>query len=515
MSVTLVLGTQWGDEGKGKMVDLLAGSADLVVRYGGGANAGHTIVADGQTFKFHLIPSGAVREGKTVALGNGMVVDPETLRREMEDLRAWGKDTSRIFISDRAHVILPVHKALDALEEAFKASMAGTGSAVGTTRRGIGPAYADKMRRTGIRVCDVMADDEEALRSKLALQTAYLGSLLEHMMETAPQGTGAAGSDRKHPSGGSAGRRPNAGGPSGASSGTGPDDGGPGAGPSSAGPSRQEIESSLDVDSLMALCREYRGWFRGRVTDVSLLVDRVRREGGEVLLEGAQGTMLDIDHGTYPYVTSSNCTAGGACTGAGIGPRHIDRVLGVVKAYTTRVGGGPMPTELTDATGHHMQEVGCEFGTTTSRPRRCGWLDLVVVRRAVRLNSLDGLLVTKIDVLADIGPLKACVDYEIHDKRIEGFPADLSDLARCRPVYRELPGWSSPELAAAIERMASRRGKDAPGSAKDYTTLPGALRGYVQFIADDTGASVDIVSVGPGRLETFDLRSSPVSPCGR
>jgi adenylosuccinate synthase len=478
MTITLVLGTQWGDEGKGKMIDLLAGEADLVLRFAGGANAGHTIVTGGETYKFHLLPSGVLRPEKTVALGNGMVIDPGTLIRELDGLESRGGSGANVRISDRAHLILPYHRVLDALEEAHKAHMAGEGATIGTTRRGIGPAYAGKVRRSGIRFCDLASGDDDALRDKLTMDTTYMRGIFGHLGKDLPDG---------------------------------------------AGPPGDEIEGSLDVDSLMGLCKGYREALGGRVVDVATLAAQVREEGGDILLEGAQGAMLDIDHGSYPFVTSSNCTAGGACTGSGIGPRHIDRVLGVVKAYTTRVGGGPMVTELTDEVGARMQEVGHEFGTTTSRPRRCGWLDLVVLRRAVAINSIDALLITKIDVLGDMDELKVCTAYECDGETRDTFPADLDVLARCTPVYTAFPGWSSAEVKEAFMALGSTDdpGSDAgasPGQAdpgiqeRAYGGMPKGLRDYVQFIADEAGVPVDIVSVGPARTETFDLRGCPVKP---
>jgi adenylosuccinate synthase len=467
MTVTLVLGTQWGDEGKGKMIDLLAEEADLILRFGGGANAGHTIVTGGETWKFHLLPSGVLRPEKKVALGNGMVIDPGTLMTELAGLEARGASGANVRISDRAHIILPYHRVLDHLEEAHKAHLAGEGSAIGTTRRGIGPAYGGKVRRSGIRFCDIVDTDVTRLRSKLDMDTAYLRGIFGHLGKGLPDG---------------------------------------------AGPTEAEKEESLSVDSLMDLCRKYREALGGRVVDVPAMAAKVRAEGGDILLEGAQGTMLDIDHGSYPFVTSSNCTAGGACTGSGIGPRHIDRVLGVVKAYTTRVGGGPMATELTDEVGERMQKVGHEFGTTTSRPRRCGWLDLVVLRRAAALNSLDALLLTKIDVLGDMDELKVCTAYRRGGEVLEEFPADLDVLAECEPVYTSFPGWSSKDVVKAFQALGATEGGETGDPKNAYAAMPKGLRDYVQFIADETCVQVDVVSVGPARHETFDLRGCPVLP---
>ncbi|RLC78743.1 MAG: adenylosuccinate synthase, partial [Chloroflexi bacterium] len=378
MPATVVVGAQWGDEGKGKITDLLAQDADIVARYNGGNNAGHTVVIGSQTFRLHHIPSGILYPHVTCLLGNGMVINPAHLCEELDGLAARGVDISpsRLKISGHAHLILPYHIALDGADEHRRGK-----KAIGTTRRGIGPTYADKAARTGLRVVDML--DEDAFAEKVREAVKAKNHILEKVYGLDP----------------------------------------------------------LDPDQLAQEYRNYARRLAPYVADVSLLVDEALREGKTVLCEGAQGTLLDLDHGTYPYVTSSTPTIGGALTGLGIGPRWIERVIGVSKAYTTRVGKGPFPTELTDEIGDRLVEAGQEYGTTTGRRRRTGWLDAVILRYAVRVNGLTELALTKLDVLTGIDPLKICMAYRCDGRLLQHSPLSPAQLARCEPVYEELPGW--------------------------------------------------------------------------
>lgn len=422
MTVIALVGTQWGDEGKGKITDVLAARADMVVRYQGGNNAGHTVVVGDQTYKLHLIPSGIISPGTTCIIGNGVVVDPKVLCTEIESLHAAGVSTANLYVSERAQVIMPYHRALDKLEEDHRLLR------IGTTARGIGPAYVDKYMRIGIRMIDLTCPErfERLLDQALAFKNPLLQKVYGHP-----------------------------------------------------GFSREEIlEEYLEYGRVLA----------PMITDTSLLVDAAREKGLNILLEGAQGTLLDIDHGTYPFVTSSNPTAGGAAPGAGIGPTQIDQVIGVVKAYTTRVGEGPFPTELKDATGDLIRERGREYGTTTGRPRRCGWFDAVMVRYAVRVNGLTGLAVTLLDVLDELDELKVCVAYEYRGERLHHLPSDLEILKECTPVYATLVGWKEPISAA-----------------REYGALPEGTRAYLEFIAEQVGCPIQIVSVGPRRDQTIFL----------
>lgn len=419
MSVVVLVGTQWGDEGKGKITDVLASQADVVVRYQGGNNAGHTVVVGETTYKLHLVPSGILSPGTTCIIGNGVVVDPKVLCSEIESLHRGGVSTENLYVSERAHVIMPYHRVLDELEEAQRVLK------IGTTGRGIGPAYVDKYRRIGIRMLDLTSPERlsKALDQALALNNTLLQKVYGHP-----------------------------------------------------GFSKEQ------------LFEEYLAYGRAlapRITDTSLLLHQARQQGRRILLEGAQGTLLDVDHGTYPFVTSSNPTAGGAAPGAGLGPNQIDRVIGVVKAYTTRVGEGPFPAELQDATGDLIRERGREYGTTTGRPRRCGWFDAVLVRYAARVNGLTGLAVTLLDVLDVFPEVKVCVAYEYRGERLEHFPTDLDVLRECTPVYATLPGWQQ-EIS----------------SVREYAELPAQARGYLDFIAEQVGCPVQIVSVGPRRDQT-------------
>ena len=419
-----VVGTQWGDEAKGKITDFLAEKADKVVRYNGGANAGHTVIVDGKVYKFRLVPSGVLR-GKRVCIGNGVVVDPEILMMELNGLRKEGFKPN-LGISDRSHMTFGFHRVLDGLQEQFKGNLKA-----GTTKRGIGPTYADKAARFGIRVADLL--DEDALRVKL-------GMLLELAQKLI---TNVYGDDQV-----------------------------------------------LKRDEVFRDAVEFGRRIASSVCDVSAEVNEALDRDETVIFEGAQGTLLDIDHGLYPYGSSSNTVAGGACTGVGVGPSRINKVIGVVKAYTSRVGEGPVPTELTDEVGERIREGGHEYGTATGRPRRCGWLDLVPVKYSVRVNGMSEMVVTKLDVLGGIDPLKVCVSYNADGKRVDTIPASLSLFEKCEPVYEELEGWS--------EKVDWRR-----VVAEGYDALPKQAKTYLERIEEYAGVPVSIVSVGPERRETI------------
>ncbi|HOB38052.1 MAG: adenylosuccinate synthase [Methanomassiliicoccaceae archaeon] len=424
-----IIGTQWGDEGKGKITDYLAEGADMVVRYQGGANAGHTIKVGDEVIALHLLPSGMVRPGVISVIGNGVVVDCEAMGKEIEGLVRSGRSADGLRISDRANIVLPYHRALDGAEERARGN-----KGVGTTGRGIGPCYSDKMARSGIRMGDLL--DEEYLRERLDTVLPIKERLADSLGEPL----------------------------------------------------------NIDRDELVRKLLEYGRTYRDKIVDSSVLIYDAIKAGKRVMFEGAQGTMLDIDHGTYPYVTSSNCTSAAICTGAGVPPSMVEQVIGVVKAYTTRVGAGPFPTELKDETGRKLLHQGEEFGTTTGRERRCGWLDLVVLRLAVRLSGLTSLAITKLDVLNDIDPIKVCVAYEIDGERVENFPGNASRLERARPIYEELQGWSSwSEETASL----CRRGVEA---------LPEAMRDYISYIERSVGVKAEILSLGKRRDETIDLR---------
>ena len=418
MPATVVVGTQWGDEGKGKFTDLVAKEMNLVVRYQGGHNAGHTLVVDGERFALQLVPSGILYDHITPVIGNGVVVDPRVLLAELDVLAGRGVDTSRLKVSGNAHLILPYHQELDKVTERRLGK-----NKIGTTKRGIGPAYADKAARVGLRVQDLL--DPKIFREKLDIVLKEKNAVLSRVFNQLP----------------------------------------------------------LSADDIAA---EYLDVCAPRLEPmiadtVNLLHDSLDA-GQHVLLEGAQATFLDLDHGTYPFVTSSNPVAGGACTGAGIGPRYIDRVIGIAKAYVTRVGAGPFPTELTDETGELLVDRGGEFGTNTGRRRRVGWFDAVMMRHAVRLNSLSEVALTKLDVLDTFDTVKVCVAYELDGERFELLPYHQSVLHKARPIYTELPGWNT-DLTKATERHH----------------LPQAALDYVAFLEAQVGVPISLVGVGPGR----------------
>jgi adenylosuccinate synthase len=432
MPNVVVVGAQWGDEGKGKVVDLLTEHAQVVVRFQGGNNAGHTLVVGGQKTVLHLIPSGILHPGKTCVIGNGVVVDPAVLVGEIDALKARGflKDDSHLIISDNAHVIFPWHKLLDTFREKARG-----GSAIGTTGRGIGPAYEDKVARRGIRMRDLL--QSARLRKRVGER---LPEALEELRELC--------------------RLAN------------------------------EPVPELDAAKLVADYSALGERLRAHVGDASLFLAEKVARGARILFEGAQGTLLDVDHGTYPYVTSSNCVAGNAAVGSGLGPTAIDKVMGISKAYTTRVGGGPFPTELTDALGEQLRKVGDEFGATTGRPRRCGWLDGVVLRYAVRVNGLSSLALTKMDVLSGIKSLQLCNAYELDGQRVTELPGDYEDLARVKPVYETLPGWD--------EKLAGVR---------TFDELPENAKRYVRRVEEISGVPVTCISVGADRGETVLLQN--------
>jgi adenylosuccinate synthase len=428
MSVVAIVGAQWGDEGKGKIVDIYTEFAEVVVRYAGGPNAGHTLVVGDQKLVVRLLPSGILRPGTLCVLGQGMVVDPEVLLGEIDELERRGHQdiTGRLALSDRAHLILPYHVLVDTLRE----TNASEGRALGTTKKGIGPAYEDKARRTGVRAGDLR--HPERLRQRVELALAGWAPTIAALGGTAP--------------------------------------------------ALEPLVSALEKSAarLVPLLR-----------DTSALVNAALKSGKRTMLEGAQGTLLDLDHGTYPFVTSSSAVAGGASVGSGIGPNRINTVIGITKAYTTRVGAGPFPTELGNAEGDHLREVGAEFGSVTGRPRRTGWLDLPALRYAARVNGFDGLALTKLDVLTGLPKLKVCVAYDTPDGRVSDLPLDLLDRPELlKPVYVELEGW-----------------QDKLEHARVLDELPGAARAYIRFLETETGAPIYLVSVGPRRSETIVLHN--------
>ena len=426
MANIVIVGTQWGDEGKGKIVDLLAEFADLVVRFQGGNNAGHTMVVAGEQFVSHLVPSGILQK-KTCIIGNGVVVDPAVLIGELDKLSNRGVDVGpgMLKISEKAHVIMPYHQHIDHAREKMKGD-----KKIGTTGRGIGPCYEDKASRRGIRFAELI--DPEVFTEMVTSVLKEKNFYLEQFFAT----------------------------------------------------------EALDPQSMIDQYQGYAKRLAPHVTNVSVFIYNAIKQGKQVLFEGAQGTHLDIDHGTYPFVTSSNTVAGNACCGAGIGPKEITYVIGIVKAYTTRVGRGPFPTELFDETGDKIQKKGAEFGATTGRRRRCGWLDIVLLRNSIRLNSLTGLVITKLDVLDGLPSLEICTGYEYEGRIISDFPANLKVLDACKPVYETLPGWTE-------DITQIRRFEDLPKNAKTYLTR----------IEELTETPIQIISVGPGREETIVLNN--------
>lgn len=417
----VIVGTQWGDEGKGKLTDLLAGDMDVVVRYQGGHNAGHTIVVGDQSFAVQLVPSGILHPKTLNLIGNGVVVDPQVLLDELAMLEDRGIDTTNLLVSGNAHLILPYHQEIDMMAERYLGN-----NKLGTTKRGIGPTYADKAARVGIRVQDLL--DPKIFRQKLDVVLKEKNAILAKVYNRLPLSADEI-----------------------------------------AGKYLDEIAPRLAP----------------RIADTVNAVHTALEAGKQVMFEGAQATFLDLDHGTYPFVTSSNPVAGGACVGAGVGPRHIDRVIGVAKAYLTRVGSGPFPSELTDEVGDLLIDRGHEYGTNTGRRRRAGWYDAVMLRHAVRLNSLSEIFLTKLDVLDTFETLKVCVAYEIDGERVDHMPYHQSQIHKAIPVYEEFPGWKS----------------DCSGATK-LDELPSKARDYVQFLSDQAGVPVSYVGVGPGRLQT-------------
>ncbi|MCX4710457.1 adenylosuccinate synthase [Streptomyces griseus] len=425
MPALVLLGAQWGDEGKGKATDLLGGSVDYVVRYQGGNNAGHTVVVGDQKYALHLLPSGILSPGCTPVIGNGVVVDPAVLLSELSGLNERGVDTSKLLISGNAHLITPYNVTLDKVTERFLGKRK-----IGTTGRGIGPTYADKINRVGIRVQDLY--DESILEQKVEAALEQKNQLLAKVFN------------------------------------------------------RRAIEAGKVVEDML----QYAEQIKPFVADTTLILNDAIDEGKVVLFEGGQGTLLDVDHGTYPFVTSSNPTAGGACTGAGVGPTKISRVIGILKAYTTRVGAGPFPTELHDEDGEALRRIGGERGVTTGRDRRCGWFDAPIARYATRVNGLTDFFLTKLDVLTGWEQIPVCVAYEIDGKRVEELPYNQTDFHHAKPIYENLPGWSEDIT-----------------KAKAFSDLPKNAQGYVKALEEMSGAPISAIGVGPGRTETIEINS--------
>lgn len=417
----VVIGAQWGDEGKGKVTDLLSKSADVVVRYQGGVNAGHTVVVQGQTFKLHLIPSGILYPETECIIGSGTVIDPQVLIGELDQLEQLGISTQKLLISETAHVTMPYHRLIDQASEERRGD-----HKIGTTGRGIGPTYADKSERIGIRVVDLM--DADILRKQLNWTINYKNAVIEKLYNIPP----------------------------------------------------------LDPATVIEQYLAYAERLRPHVVDCSLKIYDAIQQRHNILFEGAQGTLLDLDHGTYPYVTSSNPVAGGACVGAGVGPTMIDRVIGVAKAYTTRVGEGPFPTELHGDLGQLLCDRGAEFGTTTGRRRRCGWFDAVIGRYAVRINGMDCLAITKLDILDTLEELKVCVAYEINGQRCEDFPSNARRFAQCKPIYKTLPGWQQSTV-----------------HCRTLEDLPKQALAYLKFLAELMEVPIALVSLGASRDQTI------------
>jgi len=421
MTVNLVIGTQWGEEGKGKIVDYFSKDVEYVVRFQGGNNAGHTIKVEDQVYKLHITPSGVI-QGKIGVIGNGCVIDPDVLIKEIGDLTKRGIKP-KILISGRANIIMPYHKILDGAEEKFLGD-----KKIGTTKRGIGPCYSDKISRNGIRAVDII--DRKTLSKKLDTILSIKRRIFD----------------------------------------------------------AYDIDEKLDKKEILETYTDFGEQLRDFITTTHVELNRAITSGKNILLEGAQGTMLDVEYGTYPYATSSHTIAGGASTGAGIGPKHIDDVIGIVKAYTTRVGEGPLPTELFDEVGKHLSEKGHEIGTTTSRPRRCGWLDLVVVNHSCMISGITKLAITKLDVLDGLKTVKICTEYQLNGKKIDFFPANIEQVVKCKPLYEEFEGWN----------------KINTNSAK-LADLPENAQAYLRFIEKALKTPIAIVSIGPGRKETIEV----------
>jgi adenylosuccinate synthase len=426
MPNVVVVGTQWGDEGKGKIVHLITDRFDIVARYQGGHNAGHTVIVHDEKYVLHLIPSGILHTEKVCVIGNGVVVDPAALEDELEMLKDF-EVKDRLFISDRSHLIMPYHRAVEAAEEERLAE-----EKIGTTNRGIGPCYEDKVGRRGIRLGDL--SHPELFKAKLETNLALKNEILTHLYRVEP----------------------------------------------------------LDAEQIYTSYMKLAPKILSLVTDTAEYLNGAIQSGKSILFEGAQGTLLDVDHGTYPYVTSSNATAGGACIGTGVGPSAIDGIIGIAKAYTTRVGGGPFPTELTGETGKHIQSKGVEFGASTGRPRRCGWFDAVVVRYACLINNIDTLVVTKLDVLDELDGIKICVGYQRAGEKLDRFPTQMSVLEEVTPIYETHPGW-----------------KTDTSRINDYHDLPKAARDYLDRISELIKTDISIISIGPERDETIILEESP------
>lgn len=425
MSTVVIVGTQWGDEGKGKIVDFLTEKADIVARYQGGNNAGHTVVINDEKYILHLIPSGILHKGKKCIIGNGVVIDPAALIEEMDGLKKRGININKnLLISKNAHVIMPYHIAIEKENENKKGN-----KKIGTTGRGIGPSYTDKVSRHGIRMMDLLNPD--VFKEKLSANLSIVNFLLENLYKTKP----------------------------------------------------------LNEKEIYKQYMQYAERLAPYIVDTDVIINKALEAGKNVLFEGAQGTLLDIDHGTYPFVTSSNTIAGGACTGLGVGPTKIKKVLGVVKAYTTRVGEGPFPTEIKDETGELIRKKGGEFGATTGRPRRCGWLDILILKHAVRINGLTGIAITKLDILDGFDKLKICVGYKYNGKRYTEFPKEIDVLNNCTPIYEEVDGWK--EITLGI---------------KEFSKLPANARKYIKTIEKMLGIKVQIISTGQKRDEIIVLK---------
>jgi adenylosuccinate synthase len=422
MSVSIIVGSQWGDEGKGKIVDILSEKFDIVVRYQGGANAGHTVQIGDRQYILHLIPSGILRDNVVCVIGNGVVIDPKALLDEIQLLENSGISIKgRLFISQNAHLIMPYHKLLDSINE-------NTSTKIGTTGRGIGPCYIDKYARKGIRIVDLL--DRAVLEEKIKTNIEEKNNILRKVYN----------------------------------------------------------HEELNVDDIINEYLEFDQKIDKYITDVPTYLNNAMNDGKSILLEGAQGTLLDIDHGTYPFVTSSNPTSGGACTGSGIPPTKISSVIGIVKAYTTRVGLGPFPTEMFGDEGNKLREVGAEFGATTGRPRRCGWFDAFLVNYSRMINGIERVAITKLDVLSYLDQIKVCVAYEINGRQLKSYPTDVNQMMQVKPVYETLPGW-----------------KSDISNAKYYDELPSAAKDYLSFISHQGGFEISLISVGPRRLQTIEL----------